>query len=392
MNLAPSSATMLAQRLVRFDTCNPPGREAECAAFLQALLQDAGFAVQGHAHAAGRPSLVARAGRPGARHALCFVGHLDTVPLGTAPWQHDPLAGVIARGRLHGRGACDMKSGVAAFVTAAMAKAAQLPADAAITLLLVAGEETGCEGSSHLASLPVPLADFAGVVVAEPTANQPLLGHKGALWLGATARGRSAHGAMPEAGVSALAKAVRMVDRLHAFAGEPPPPHPILGGFTMNIGTFHAGQNVNSVPDWAEIGIDLRTLPGMDHDALRERLTQLLQPELDALQVKVSLESVFTDPASPWVQRALAITEQATGRPSVPGTASYFTDASALKRRLGAAPILILGPGNPAQMHQTDEYCELAQIDEAVRVYEALIDHAIACASPAGAQAASEPA
>ncbi|VTU45945.1 Acetylornithine deacetylase (plasmid) [Variovorax sp. SRS16] len=385
-------AVSLAQQLVRFDTRNPPGQEAQCATFLQALLTDAGFSVRAYSHSPGRTSLVARAGEAGAPHSLCFVGHLDTVPLGKAAWKLDPFAGVVADGRLHGRGACDMKSGVAAFVTAAVNRVSGLPAGVALTLLLVAGEETGCEGSSYLASLPLALDGFTGVVVAEPTFNEPLLGHKGALWLRATARGCTAHGATPEAGVNAIAKAVRMVDRLQAFGGEMSDVHPVLGVPSLNIGTFHAGENVNSVPDWAEVGIDLRTLPGMDHAQLREQLTQRLRPELESLDLQASLDSVFTEPADPWVQSVLALAERETGRPATLRTAHYFTDASALKGRMGATPILILGPGHPSQMHQTDEFCDLSQIDEAVRVYSAIIDHAMPCAEAASADTAPEPA
>lgn len=385
-------AVGLAQQLVRFDTRNPPGQEAQCAAFLQALLDDAGFSVRAYSHAPGRTSLVARAGDAGARHSLCFVGHLDTVPLGKATWAFDPFAGIVAEGRLHGRGACDMKSGVAAFITAAANRIPVLPAGVGLTLLLVAGEETGCEGSSYLASLPLALDGFSGVVVAEPTFNEPLLGHKGALWLRATASGCTAHGATPEAGVNAIAKAVRMVDRLQAFGSELSHAHPVLGAPSLNIGTFHAGENVNSVPDWAEVGIDLRTLPDMDHAQLREQLTQRLQPELASLEVQASLASVYTEPLDPWVQRVLALTEKETGRAATLRTAHYFTDASALKGCMGATPILILGPGHPSQMHQTNEFCELSQIDEAVRVYSAIIDHAMGCAEAASADTAREPA
>jgi succinyl-diaminopimelate desuccinylase len=285
-----------------------------------------------------------------------------------------------------------MKSGVAAFATAAASRAEKLPSTVAVTLLLVAGEETGCEGSSHLASLPIELAGFAGVIVAEPTYNEPLLGHKGALWLRATARGRAAHGAMPEAGVNAIGKAVRMVDRLQAFERGLPGAHPTLGSPSLNIGTFHAGENVNSVPDWAEVGIDLRTLPGMDHAELQAQLEQCLRPELESLTVQASMPSIYTDPSHPWVQQVLAVAERETGRPARLRTAHYFTDASALRHRLSGAPILIVGPGHPAQMHQTDEFCELSQIDEAVRIYSAIIDQAIARAEAMPLGATSEAA
>lgn len=366
-------AVALTQRLVAFDTINPPGDESACAALARQLLEAAGFAVTAHEHAPGRTNLVARAGSAAAQRALCFVGHLDTVPLGKAPWQHDPFAGRIVDGRLYGRGATDMKSGVAAFIVAAASRVRSLPADTELVLLLVAGEETGCEGSSYLAGLGLPLDHFDGVVVAEPTANVPLLGHKGALWLTAAARGVAAHGAMPQQGVNAVRKAAEIVRRLDGFCSTRGA-HDVLGQPTINIGTFHGGEIVNAVPDWAEVGIDIRTVPGMDHGQLQHELREILAPELHELSVKVSMADVYTPLDDPWVQRVFAIVARESGSQPQARTASYFTDASALKPVLGGAPLLILGPGEPSVMHQTDEYCEVARIHEAVRIYTAIID------------------
>lgn len=363
----------LTQRLVSFSTVNPPGENAACAGFVQALLEDAGFDVTAFAHAPGSISLVARAGRPRASRALCFVGHLDTVPLGKLDWARDPFAGEIVGDRLYGRGSSDMKSGIAAFVVAAVRRARVLPDDTELVLLLVASEETGCEGSRHLAGLGLPLQHFRGVVVAEPTLNVPLLGHKGAYWVRAATRGVSAHGAMPELGVNAIQKAAGLVQRLAGFC-DGRTRHPVLGGPTINIGTFHSGENVNSVPNWAEIGIDIRTVPSMDHEQLGNELREVLSPELDALEVVLSLGHVYTDPSDPWVRKVFGIVERENGtRPEV-RTVSYFTDASALRPVMGTTPLLILGPGEPAVMHQTDEYCVVARIHEAVRIYEAIID------------------
>ena len=372
MNPFPD-AVALAQRLVGFDTVNPPGQEAACAAFLVPLLEAAGFRVQSFSHAPGRPSLVARRGRQGSPRSLCFAGHLDTVPLGREPWSQHPFEAQVVDGRLYGRGACDMKSGVAAFLAAAGARCDTFPEDAELVIVLAAGEETGCEGSSHLASLGVPLAGMAGVIIGEPTANLPMLGHKGALWLNACAKGNAAHGAAPQAGVNAIRKAAEMVRCLDGF-GAHHAAHPVLGSSTLNVGTFHGGQNVNSVPDWAEVGIDIRTVPGMAHSAVREELESLLRPHLHCLHVQTDMQHVFTPADAPWMQRVRRVVEQDAGATVVPGTTSYFTDASALKPLLGQAPIVILGPGNPAQMHQTDEYCEVAQIVAAVRIYGQVID------------------
>lgn len=366
-------AVALAQRLVGFDTVNPPGQEAACADHVAIGLQAAGFRLERFEHAPGRPSLVARRGRQGGPRSLCFVGHLDTVPLGREAWTHPPFAAEIVAGRLYGRGACDMKSGVAAFLAAAGARCATLPEDAELVIVLVAGEETGCEGSSHLARLGLPLHGMAGVIVGEPTGNIPMLGHKGALWLNACCQGRSAHGAMPQRGINAIRKAAEMVRLLDGFPAHHAT-HPVLGAPTLNIGSFHGGQNINSVPDWAEVGLDIRTVPGMAHDAVREELHTLLRPQLHSLQVRTDMPHVFTPADHPWMQRVRGIVERDAGAPVEQGTTSYFTDASALQPVLGQAPVVILGPGNPAQMHQTDEYCEVAQIEAAVRIYGQIID------------------
>jgi hypothetical protein len=95
------------------------------------------------------------------------------------------------------------------------------------------------------------------LVVAEPTTNRPLCGHKGALWLKATTRGVTAHGSMPDKGVNAIYAAARAVGRLEAFDFNVAR-HPVMGAPTLNVGTLHGGLNLNSVPDRAEIGIDIR--------------------------------------------------------------------------------------------------------------------------------------
>ena len=117
----------LTQALVRVNTVNPPGHEDTCIEMLADLLTAAGYACRTHEFAPRRTSLVARIGSRTSKHApLAFTGHVDVVPLGAAPWSHDPFAATIEGGRLYGRGSTDMKSGVAAFTTAAIARADRL--------------------------------------------------------------------------------------------------------------------------------------------------------------------------------------------------------------------------------------------------------------------------
>jgi len=137
----------LTRTLVAFDTINPPGNERPCAEYLGKLLDAAGFAVSYHEFDDTRTSLVARIGGSNDVPPLCFTGHIDTVPLGAAPWSVDPFAGEISDGKLYGRGTSDMKSGVAAFVVACTQLADDLARGPGVVLVITAGEETGCEGA-----------------------------------------------------------------------------------------------------------------------------------------------------------------------------------------------------------------------------------------------------
>ena len=210
------------------------------------------------------------------RPPLCFTGHVDVVPLGAAPWKKDPFAGETDAGRLYGRGSSDMKSGVAAFVTAAVRLAPHLERTAGLALVITAGEETGCEGAFHLQRDGV-LGRAGALVVAEPTSNYPFVGHKGALWLRAKTRGVTAHGSMPERGDNAVYKAARAVSELAAFRFANPP-HPLMGQATLNVGTIQGGLNINSVPDQAVIGVDIRTVPTLNHHELLAALAAPTRP------------------------------------------------------------------------------------------------------------------
>ena len=360
----------LASRLIQFDTVNPPGQELACARHLEELLTKNGFATRLVPMGEGRASLVARRGRQRVGKPLVFTGHIDVVPLGARQWSFDPFGGEVRDGRVLGRGASDMKSGVAAFVAAAIEMAPQVEGEAEIVLLITAGEETGCDGAVSI--VEAGLQGTAGaLLVCEPTANVPYVGHKGALWLKATAQGKTAHGSMPEQGDNAVYKAARAVERLSCFDFRCER-HPVLGGPTLNVGTFHGGLNINSVPDRAEVQIDMRTIPAVSHAELRERIRSHMKEALE-LETIIDLPGIWTAPTDPWAARAMAIVSEVTGEPVRVATATYFTDASVLLPAMGGAPALVLGPGEPTMAHQTDEWCSVEKIRASTEIYRRLI-------------------
>jgi succinyl-diaminopimelate desuccinylase len=368
--MATTDAVELSRQLVRMNTVNPPGAEEQCARFLGAQLEKAGFAVKYHAFEPGRSSLVATIGGSTDKPPLCFTGHIDTVPLGAATWKSDPFAADTDGGRMYGRGVSDMKAGVAAFVASSLRLAPRLVRSPGLELVITAGEETGCQGAFHLSGKEGALGRAGAVVVAEPSSNYPFVGHKGAFWLYAKTRGVTAHGSMPERGVNAVYKAARALGVLENFRFDNPP-HALMGQATLNVGTIHGGLNINSVPDAAEIAVDIRTVPTVRHARLRETLQRELGPEVE-LQTILDLEAVFTEPDHEWMQEVFDVMAPLLGERPQPKVATYFTDAAALNLAYNTPPTVILGPGEAQMAHQTDEYCVIERIGQAVAAYEEL--------------------
>jgi succinyl-diaminopimelate desuccinylase len=364
-------AVELARKLVAFPSTNPPGEEKACADFVAQLLAEQGFAVERYEFAPGRPSLVAKTGGTSGLKPLCFTGHLDVVPVGNSPWRHPPFAAVVEDGKLHGRGSADMKSGVAAFITAACAlRARGATFRRGLTFVITAGEETGCEGAFDLARRGV-LGDAQLLIVAEPTSNRPIAAHKGSFRVAVTARGRSAHSSMPQEGDNAIVKAMGWIAALQAHRFDES--HPLLGTPTAAVTTFTGGQAINVIPDSARFTADFRTLPGQDHAALLAELRGMFGPEAE-IEVLTDFPGYATSPDEPAVQPLLDLLEKRLGARPMPSGAPYFTDASALVPGFGGAPTIVIGPGQADQCHKTDEHCALSDIHDAVALYRDLIE------------------
>lgn len=357
----------LTQALIGFDTVNQPGQEAAIMAFVAEGLREAGFDCTLVKHAKDRASLIATKGT-GMGLPLCFSGHLDTVPLGLAPWARDPFGGAIEDGRLYGRGGSDMKGGVAAFVTAAI-QAGDVPGG--IALVLTAGEETGSDGARWLTSAG-HLPKAGALVIAEPTGNRALAGHKGALWLRLVTRGVTAHGSTPHLGENAILKMGPTLDFIGTF--DPDCTHPVMGAATVNLGTISGGLNTNSVPDRCEATVDLRSVPGIGHADLRARIQAGVGPDV-TIEPIIDLPSVWTDPEQPWLARTIAIAADIAGTETSPAAAAFFTDASILTPAMGMLPTVILGPGEPDMAHKTDEYVRVSRLHEAVEIYGRMLDN-----------------
>ena len=364
----------LTQDLVRLRTINPPGDEARAAEFVAQRLRQAGMFAEVVPHEeAGRASVVGGLRGSGARSALLFSGHLDTVPAGDN-WVRDMLSAEVADGKLWGLGSTDMKAGVAALLVAMEAvQHTGVPLKGDLLFAGTAGEEVDSMGAKRLVEQQ-KLGEVGFMVIGEPTANRVFTAEKGVLWLEVKTKGQTAHGSMPHLGVNAI---MHMTTLLQALEAEriPYQAHPLLGQFTMNVATITGGVKTNVVPDACHVTIDMRTVIGQDHQQLLDTVRQLIDrlcaadatfhAEVRAITERVPLDIPFENPQ---VRTFVHIRDQVAGQVSQPAAATYATDGSVYVPAY-KAPIVICGPGLPEKAHQPNEYVEITRLVEAARIY-----------------------
>lgn len=374
-SLADNDPVALLREAIRFVTVNPPGDERPLAEFLSERIAAAGIETDLRVVGDSRANLTAtlRMPQPGPR--LVLSGHLDTVPIGESPWRHGPFEGVVDEGRMYGRGTADMKGGLVALLLAFLEthRAGGEGLCGELVFAATYGEETGSDGAVRMIA-DGQLDRFDAMVVAEPTANRPIIAHKGALWLEVTASGRTAHSSAPEQGANAIDLVLRFQNAL-ADVPLPADPTGLLSPATLAVTRIGGGKGSNVIPDACSLTIDMRTLPGQNHAEILQRLRATgarLSAEAPGTTLKV--EPLVDLPGSscpadaPIVSAALA---SLGGNSGTPGAANYFTDASVFGKLGG--DILILGPGRADQAHQTDEHIEIDAYLDAVEIYRGII-------------------
>ncbi len=358
--------TLLAE-LVRFESPDPPGREIEIAEFIRKLLEGHGIETVLDEFAPGRANLLGRVKGTGERPALVFSAHMDTMPPGTRPWRHGPYSGAVEGGRIYGRGTCDMKSGLASMIAAAVAlKDAPKPLEGDLILAFSGGESSNCLGAKVFAESGA--LDGAGaLLVSEPSSLKVLTAEKGALWLRVTAHGRSGHASGgPDDDANAILKLVSHLDRLRnlpVLAGE----HPLLGSASVGVGRIDGGTAVNMTPDRCHAEIDVRFLPNHDPDAIERAMAEVAgnHLEIERLDCKPAIE---TPTDHPFVATCLDACAGELGAAEGPYGVSYFSDSSVLVPAFGL-PRVIVGPGELGSSGAHDEFCEIEKLHAAARIF-----------------------
>jgi acetylornithine deacetylase len=375
--------TRLLSDLVAIPSVNPMGRalggpdilEGRMSDYLERWFRELGVPCERRPVSAGRDNLLARYEAPGSRTTLLFDAHQDTVP--TDGMTIPPFVPMIEGGRLHGRGSCDVKGGMSAMLIAFARLVRERPAgSASVIMACTVDEEFTHTGSTQLAATPLK-ADLA--IVSEPTRLDIVNYHKGAVRWKVHVKGVACHSSTPQLGVNAIYRMARVVSALDDYATElsEAEPHPVLGAPSLSVGRIEGGLSVNVVPDWCEIEVDRRIIPGEDRgEACGKALAYLLGrlggdagDWIEFYPPWVDMPSLSPSGASAveWTERACRAIAPVIGRtPGVSGV-PYGTDAGPL----GAAglPCLVFGPGDIAQAHTKDEWIELDQVRLAAEAY-----------------------
>ena len=373
---APGDAVALTKLLVRVDSRNPglvPGApgEGEVARALAAVLEAWGFRVTLQDVVDGRPNVVARIGTPHGR-SLMYNGHLDVV--GVDGMTHSPFAGETVDGRLFGRGATDMKGGVAAMCAAAW-RAAAAGAGGEIVVTAVVDEEWQSAGTRGLIDRGVR-ADAC--IVTEPTRMAIAPAHKGFTWTEVTFTGRAAHGSRYDVGVDAIRHAGLLLSELDRVEREElvRHTHPLLGHASLHASDIAGGSGWSTYPDRCALTVERRTVPGESpDDAVREMERALERVSATDTAVRGTVRHVFSqwpsDVAvdSPIVT-ALSTAMRAAGESVAIEGLSAWTDAALLNA--AGIPAICYGPGDISLAHSATEWVAEDEIRRAATVLERL--------------------
>lgn len=365
-----SSAIDLLRSLVSFDTTSHKSNRA-LVSFVETYLAGHGLSSQLVPTEDGeKASLFATIGPEGVP-GIGLSGHTDVVPSDPAAWTSDPFTVREDGGRLYGRGTADMK-GFLACVLAMVPEFRRRSLNVPIHILFSYDEETGCTGvRPMIAELGDRLTKPRAVIVGEPTSMAVVDAHKGPVRWQAEITGRAAHSSMAHLGVNAISVAARLIGELGAIerelAARVPdprftPPYP-----TLQVTEIEGGIAANIVPAVTTFGFEVRAMPGLDVDAIEQRIVEFaareclpemrhLAPEADIVIRPGNRVPPFgADKDSEIVSLALKLAGQ-----NETGAVSYATEAGLFQ--VAGVPSVVCGPGDIAQAHTADEFVTLEQL------------------------------
>ena len=329
------------------------------------------------AYSQGRDNLVITIGH--GDRVLGFSGHEDTVDPGDLSlWDTDPFHPVVKDGKLYGRGACDMKSGLAAIVVAALEileKGEELPGK--IKLLLTVGEELGNMGAAQLTKLGYA-DDLDGLMVAEPgdDLQQITYACKGVIDYHVTSFGKAAHSSIPEKGFNAIDPLLDFANQAKAALAKFDHADPILGKLTHVITKINAGEQINSLAEKAQLAGNIRNVPEYPNEKVYATLNGIVDKLNQQPHTHLVIKYTFPespmggDPNSPLLKLAQKVAHDQFGIDAKAVTSTGANDGQEFTQSKKDFTSIEMGPGSDSA-HQPNEYCNLDAYYQAIEFYQA---------------------
>ena len=360
-------ALQLLQKLVRTNSENPPGDQRKIAGIVRNEMALAGLDVKVYQFKKNMPCVVGtlRGCGKAKRKSLLLTPHMDTVPAGKG-WKHDPFGAQIENGKMFGRGVQDCKMQVAACIEAARSlteSGTKLEGD--LIIAAMPDEETGNQfGLEPLLKKGIIKPDYT--VVVDGSAFEVKVTQKGLMHMTAEVFGKKSHGAYPWLGDNAINKAVKIILDLEKFKFIYKK-HPLLHPPTISIGTIHAGDKVNIVPDRCKFEIDLRYLPGMDRHKIMRNLRKVFSKHAAKFKITVDdqQDAYEADLKHPAVSQLLGSLKKQSKRAALAGSEGAVSLCLFKKRN---AVCTGFGPADVA--HMNDEYIHVKDLADGTKALE----------------------
>ncbi|MED1599853.1 M20 family metallopeptidase [Alkalihalophilus marmarensis] len=368
----------LTRELIQIPSENPTGNELACARYIESWLRRInGIEVSVHEVEEGRCNIIAayhssmKTSRP-----LVFIGHMDTVPV-EGDWTYHPFGGQIVDGKLYGRGACDMKSGLACALIALKNLAeAKVELERDVVVIASIDEEGPYMKGAVALEKEHLIPEDALLVAMEPTSLTMSTSHKGTIWYELNVEGKSSHGGNAHLGADAVHAASEVISRLKQQVAALPYDHPIFGKPAISVGSIRGGHKTNMVAGSCRVELDFRLVPPMTKEEANAIMKACVREGCESVPGTKALikhygwqrPPIETDADSPLVKMLAQSYEKVKDERIKETGFPAYTDVSMISLRNGNKDIIVFGPGDLDQAHAVDEYVEIDQLEVCTEV------------------------
>ena len=380
------NAGELTAALVRIPSMNPGTSEKQMEETVCSFLENCGAMLEKDPVRPGRNNVIATIPGEKSSPMLVWICHMDTVVIGNG-WTRNPLEGRVEDEKIYGRGACDMKSGLACALwvfrkTARMVQEGPISLEYPLRLICTVDEEGDMSGVDHLIDTKL-VTEEDMVMDLEPTGGEIQMAHKGRFWVELTVHGVTAHASRPEEGADAIAAAGEIITKMRHNIMEFPV-HKELGRTTVTFGQILGGYQPYVVPDECKLWMDFRLAPPVSGETIKKILNIIcadVKESMPGIQTEYLITGdrpyVESNQQSVLLKQLKSAVEQVTGELPEPKVFPGYTDTAVIAGRLGNRECLSYGPGDLKYAHKPDEFVEIKDIERCEKVLTELVKNMV---------------